>query len=845
MKFIVSLYNDKNSNGKVDPTSEILRNTSGYIILEDVTTIPNSHHGYTATIVNGIATFTDIGPRSSNNVFSTMSYNIYTTSIAPDTVVADSIPASLTGSSPSYIKFSATTLANLAVPLNCTKPEEYPKQLSINSNSQKTETYNYPIKYNLDLSSGATIQSRVFNDKDKDGVFNNSDTLIPNIYLTLKGFINSTTITECISRPTISTTTISNDAITTFKIKNPGTYYLYETNTPLFGSVADSVFDSEYDPPIINSLPTTQRQYKISVTSNQINTNSTISIDFGHGYFSSYPNNNVTYLSLYKNDTAPTTVTSLDIVTGSKYSEALYSGKKLNALGFNSREGLIYACDNTQNKPTKYYRIENDTNKTISEVNFLIDKSSESKWIPINSLISTMGCFDPLGNYYINQMDPGSILSLLIGLSISCQKINLNPFSLKYGYVYPFTLPSISLLGINLYPFSDWIWNKLDNKLYAFNKNSNQVVSFTLDSSLNVTLNNITTDITGILSSLPLLDKKTNIVGMIFDPIGSMYLIDSNFNLYRVFLNTPGSKTIEYMTKFSNLEGTGDGASSGEMPILIDFGNAPEDGSTSNSANYKSSLKSSSNGPRHSITNKIFLGNTVLPEADVTTEINPIDNDSLLTSLLVLDPHARVFTIPSIIYNNTGKTANLYAWLDFNTNGIFEVNECFSTTIASSSKKQSVNLSFNKIDNTFPSKKNTYLRIRLTSDNLSIGSATGTSEDPRSLGPASDGEVEDYRLVLQPSPVINCIKSVYPSASVVIGDTLTYTMTISNSGSVYVSNLVVTNTLPNSTKWVSGVYSRNNIITTIVSDNLLALGVTIPTLNPHEYIIFTYTVTVI
>jgi choice-of-anchor A domain-containing protein/uncharacterized repeat protein (TIGR01451 family) len=93
------------------------------------------------------------------------------------------------------------------------------------------------------------------------------------------------------------------------------------------------------------------------------------------------------------------------------------------------------------------------------------------------------------------------------------------------------------------------------------------------------------------------------------------------------------------------------------------------------------------------------------------------------------------------VNNTTGSDTTLYAWIDFNKNGVFEANEFSSTTVANNAT--SANLSWTVPAGT--TEGATYARFRITSDVLADNLATA-NVDERSTATAINGEVEDYRV---------------------------------------------------------------------------------------------------
>ncbi len=96
------------------------------------------------------------------------------------------------------------------------------------------------------------------------------------------------------------------------------------------------------------------------------------------------------------------------------------------------------------------------------------------------------------------------------------------------------------------------------------------------------------------------------------------------------------------------------------------------------------------------------------------------------------------------VFNNTGANATLAAWIDFNNDGIFDASEGISQTIGSSSSTQTINLFWSGITNNLPINSYTYIRIRITSATNGMTAANPT-------GFFADGEVEDYRVLVNSS----------------------------------------------------------------------------------------------
>ncbi len=181
----------------------------------------------------------------------------------------------------------------------------------------------------------------------------------------------------------------------------------------------------------------------------------------------------------------------------------------------------------------------------------------------------------------------------------------------------------------------------------------------------------------------------------------------------------------------------------GSPPAPIDYGDAPDALAGTGAGNYNTVAVD--NGPSHTVVAGLRLGATVdgdagtlqnsAANADDVGGALPDDEDGLSnpTADLVFTVGAQP-TVNVRVTNTIGSAATLYGWIDHNANGLFD-NATERTTVAvpNGTNNSVITLTFLTVPAGFAG--NTYARFRLSTD---AGAASAT-------GPASDGEVEDYR----------------------------------------------------------------------------------------------------
>lgn len=187
----------------------------------------------------------------------------------------------------------------------------------------------------------------------------------------------------------------------------------------------------------------------------------------------------------------------------------------------------------------------------------------------------------------------------------------------------------------------------------------------------------------------------------------------------------------------------------------FDYGDAPDTGAGTGTGNYKTTA--SDGGPRHILDNRLKLGTNADPDSGLlqnstatADDNNGTPNDEDAFTSLPNVPTSGTYGLSNIpVVNTLGTPATLHAWVDFNKNGSFEATEYTSAVVPNNAT--TANLSWAVPSGTTAG--TTFARFRLTTQTLTDNTGTA-AEDERSLGLASDGEVEDDRVsVVNPADV--------------------------------------------------------------------------------------------
>ena len=592
----------------------------------------------------------------------------------------------------------------------------------------------------------ATITGTVFNDLNHNGAIDATDVPISGVYVYLVG---PSGMMEAVTGA---------DGTYSFNVATAGSYTVFET-----------VAQNQSSPPVLFAQPAGftlsngARKIPVAVTAANISGNAVLSgNNFAHDTNSNPLYCQDTFIQ-FVND--PTTWVSINLVTGEPVMQGnLSPAYYINAIGYNVLDNYIYGY--------------NLTNNTIAR----IDSSGNvmtlglPTGLPITANQYNTGCFDDSGFLYI-----------YYGAAAKMYVIDLRPNSPTFMKLvdptksYAEQTSSYGITLVNGAPnVADWVWLPA-NATTGIGTNGFLYGIQTGGTMYRVNLDNA--HVIAMTTSGPVYNSSYG--AMSVDASDNIYAVaNQNGNIYRYTINDITTTGSYFSTTY--YDSHNDGAMCRNVVLLIDYGDAPDLGIGTGPGNYNTLL--ANNGPRHQIVPGLMLGTQVTAEEDAYQNsdatgddlINGIPDDGIATPLPVLSTNAKDYRLEVTVTNNTASGANLYGWVDFNQNGLFEIAESASATIPANSGTNNYMLDFNLTPSSSINPGSTFARIRLTTDQL-VQETDPSGQDAASIGPASDGEVEDYILTI--SPVADL--AVYKSASVdaiQVGQTMMYTMKIVNYG---------------------------------------------------------------
>jgi uncharacterized repeat protein (TIGR01451 family) len=441
---------------------------------------------------------------------------------------------------------------------------------------------------------------------------------------------------------------------------------------------------------------------------------------------------------LFKYPGGPTDVHTVDMVTGDDSQVASITGRQINAIGYNIQDNFIYGWDDQNDV---FVRVHGD-HATVDELTI------DSYTGPSTGII--IGDVDDNGHYW---MLAGNVW----------YQIDLT------------TTPNPTQIATNTPPLphpagsagADWAFIPGTNSLWRIMDDSGDGRLWSFDRTTKEWTNHTpVTPIAGISGS-------DLFMGAFYaDPNGFLYgSSNPNGNVWRVNVNSAPYTAGHVGT--GNASSSNDGARCASAPIPVDFGDAPSSYST----------LFNDGGPRHSVigyqnsthTATMMLGDKIdietdgFPGADAKgDDTNNINDEEGVTHIVVTPSASTDLSVPVTVTNNSSQVATLAGWVDLDNNGTFDTGERVTASIPANSGTKVYELDFPTT--TFSG--DTYARFRLFDPSIA---------DPQPTGSAAGGEVED---VLVQAGSYEVVKTSNPAsgAAVSTGDTITYTLNITNTG---------------------------------------------------------------
>ncbi|WP_439022816.1 DUF7507 domain-containing protein [Bacillus thuringiensis] len=510
------------------------------------------------------------------------------------------------------------------------------------------------------------------------------------------------------------------------------------------------------------------RKLTITVTATQITNNATIANqNFSHDTVNN-PLGCTTSMIQFAG--APTTWFDINVITGQAINQGTVTPSvTVNAIGYNTLDNYIYGYDQTNDN---IVRVDDDKN--------VITLSPRPPGLPTGDF--NVGTFDLNGFLYITIFDTARFYVVDLRPNSATFMKLVNPAT---GYT-----EQTSNFGVALsttLDASDWVYNPTDNFLYG-------ITATGVMRRISPTTGQITN-----LSTTPLNQGPFGAIAM--DSSGMIYAISNQTgNIYRYLIS--GNTATAAVFSSTVITSNNDATMCLLAEIKVDFGDAPDTGPGNGPNNYSTLL--SENGPRHGIVNELFLGRVVTAETDAHQNPTATGDDILLgiqdDALSFIEVHsisAVTYTLNVTVTNNSGSAANLYGWIDYNEDGIFQGNEAADVIIVPSAPgTQNFFQTFTVPPGTILTPSQTFIRLRLTTDAL-INQNTGTPTlvDTRSIGPASDGEVEDYMLQVNNVADLMVFKENDPSPVQPL-QLLTYSIKVINDGPDDALDVILVDNIP-------------------------------------------------
>lgn len=173
------------------------------------------------------------------------------------------------------------------------------------------------------------------------------------------------------------------------------------------------------------------------------------------------------------------------------------------------------------------------------------------------------------------------------------------------------------------------------------------------------------------------------------------------------------------------------------FPVTDDYSDTPADGSTAPNGTSVTAYGDAI----HSIDSNLRLGAVIDADsasiASANADGDGADDDGVSTFGTLTDSN-QTYSIAATVTNQTGSTARLLAWIDFDGNGRFDYDEVSVRSVPTGAATSIVTLNWSNIPPDIQT-GDSFVRLRLTTDTL-------TNSEPN--GAKNDGEVEDYPVTI-------------------------------------------------------------------------------------------------
>ncbi|HUS26551.1 MAG TPA: GEVED domain-containing protein [Nevskiaceae bacterium] len=468
---------------------------------------------------------------------------------------------------------------------------------------------------------------------------------------------------------------------------------------------------------------------------------------------------------IVKDNGSHTDIQAIDMVTGQGSPGPTVQNHKLNAIGYNPKDNNFYAWD-LQNGV--YVRLD---------ANFNVLATFTPTQIGLPGLTTNdifAGDVDEDGFHWFFRV---------VGATTFWYKVDANqatPTHVDSGSgANPADLPDTLSEG------TDWAYVPGTNKLYRGMDNGTSITIVAFDRTSK------TYSVIGKVTNITAGGSGGRNMGAVYaDPAGNFYMSSNGTGiLWRIDLDAPSGPGPTYTAVQLDAAdvGSNDGARCALASIPIDFGDAP--------SGYDTLI--ADDGPRHSVINfniatstaPLMLGTNVdididgFPGTQATGDDDDhqgspfVDDERGVTSIVATPGTPTALAVPVKVTNNSSSVATLAGWIDLDSDTVFEAGERVTASIPANSGTSFYQLTFPST--TFTA--NTYARFRVFS---------GTVVSPLPTGAATGGEVEDV-LVQVGTYDANKTSNPKEGSTVDPGKTVTYTISIQNTGATALTNLKV------------------------------------------------------